>query len=259
MNRKLLLESSLRIMSRNKLRTFFMSIGVAVGVATLIAGQSLGTGATKQIGERMDKMFGPGTIYVFSPTLSYGDLESIEDQLEQVVATSPRFGGGEAEISYQGINRQAAVFGHSEKAELVWNRGVIDGRFFTTSDINKTARVALIGPRLAEELFAEADPIDEEILIGSVPFRIIGVLESVGPQSAGSDFQEQGLVAHAQELRGLLAVPARAEEHALDRLALGLPRHPATDLPQRDVSGRLLDLPHEQLEPRAIVLPRLPP
>ena len=47
MNRKLLLESSLRIMSRNKLRTFFMSIGVAVGVATLIAGQSLGTGATQ--------------------------------------------------------------------------------------------------------------------------------------------------------------------------------------------------------------------
>ena len=103
-------------------------------------------------------MFGPGTIYVFSPTLAYGDLEAIEDQLEQVVATSPRFGGGESEISYQGINRQAAVFGHSEKAESVWNRGVIDGRFFTTSDINKTARVALIGPRLAEVAVCRGRP-----------------------------------------------------------------------------------------------------
>ena len=43
MNRKLLLQSSLRIMLRNKLRTMFMSIGVMIGVGTLIAGQSLGS------------------------------------------------------------------------------------------------------------------------------------------------------------------------------------------------------------------------
>ncbi len=203
MNSKLLLKNSLRIMSRNKLRTFFMSIGVAVGVATLIAGQSLGTGANKQIGERMDKMFGPGTIYVFSSTLAYDDLEAIEDELEQVIATSPRFGGAESEISYQGINRQAAVFGHSEKAEFVWNRSVIDGRFFTSSDIKKTARVALIGPRLAESMFAEADPVGEEILIGSVPLRIIGVLEPIGIDPHGEDRDEDIYVPITTAMRRL--------------------------------------------------------
>ena len=203
MNSKLLLKNSLRIMSRNKLRTFFMSIGVAVGVATLIAGQSLGTGANKQIGERMDKMFGPGTIYVFSSTLAYDDLEAIEDELEQVIATSPRFGGAESEISYQGINRQAAVFGHSEKAEFVWNRSVIDGRFFTSNDIKKTARVALIGPRLAESMFAEADPVGEEILIGSVPFRIIGVLEPIGIDPHGEDRDEDIYVPITTAMRRL--------------------------------------------------------
>jgi len=202
MNRKLLLKSSLRIMSRNKLRTLFMSIGVAVGVATLIAGQSLGTGANKQIGERMDKMFGSGTIYVFSGTLTYEDLEAIE-QLEQVIATSPRFGGGESEIRYQGVNRQAAVFGHSEKAEFVWNRSVIDGRFFTRTDINKTARVALIGTRLAEVMFAEADPIGEEILIATVPFRIIGVLEPIGIDPHGEDRDEDIYVPITTAMRRL--------------------------------------------------------
>ena len=203
MNSKLLLKNSLRIMSRNKLRTFFMSIGVAVGVATLIAGQSLGTGASRQIGERMDKMFGPGTIYVFSSTLAYDDLEAIEDELEQVIATSPRFGGAESEISYQGINRQAAVFGHSEKAEFVWNRSVIDGRFFTSNDVKKTARVALIGPRLAESMFAEADPVGEEILISSVPFRIIGVLEPIGIDPHGEDRDEDIYVPITTAMRRL--------------------------------------------------------
>ena len=203
MNRKLLLKGSLRIMSRNKLRTLFMSIGVAVGVATLIAGQSLSTGANKQIGERVNKMFGPGTILIFSSTLAYGDLEAIEDQLEQVIATSPRFGGGESEISYQGVNRQAAVFGHSEKAEFVWNRGVINGRFFNSDDISSVARVALIGTRLAETLFAGADPVDEEILIASVPFRIIGVLESVGIDPHGEDRDEDIFVPITTAMRRL--------------------------------------------------------
>ncbi len=203
MNTKLLLKSSLRILSRNKLRTFFMSIGVALGVATLVAGQSLGTGAGKQISERMDKMFSPGSIYIFSPTLSNADLEAIEDQLEQVVAASPRFGGGESEIGYQGIKRQAAVFGHTEKAEFVWSRSVIDGRFLTASDINKSARVALIGTRLADKLFADADPIDKEILIGSVPFRIVGVLESIGIDPHGEDRDEDVYVPITTAMRRL--------------------------------------------------------
>ena len=155
MNRKLLLKSSLLGMSRNKLRTLFMSIGVMIGVATLIAGQS------------------------------------IEEQMEQVVASAARFGGGESEISYQGINQKAAVFGHTVEGESVWNRGVIEGRFFSNRDMSKTARVALLGHRLAELLFgADGDPLNKEILIGSVPFRVIGVLEPAGIDPHGEDRDE---------------------------------------------------------------------
>ena len=74
MNRKLLLKSSLRIMSRNKLRTLFMSIGVMIGVATLIAGQSLGGGAEQQLKQRVDKVFSPGSIMLVSRTLTDSDV-----------------------------------------------------------------------------------------------------------------------------------------------------------------------------------------
>jgi len=204
MNRKLLLQNSVRMMLRNKLRTLFMSIGVMIGVATLIAGQSLGTGAEEQITQRVSKMFGPGTIFLVSRTLTYADIEAIEESMDQVVASSPRFGGGESEISYQGINRQAVVFGHSEKAEFVWNRGVTEGRFFTTEDLAKTARVALIGHRLAELMFGEdKDPIGEEILIGSSPFRIVGVLEPAGIDPHGEDRDEDIFVPITTAMRRL--------------------------------------------------------
>jgi len=191
MNRKLLIQSSLRILLRNKLRTLFMSVGVMIGVGTLIAGQSLGAGVEKEIKQRVNKIFSPGSIMLVSSTLTYSDVEAIESQLDQVIASAPRWGYAEFEISFQGSNRKAAVFGHTVEGETVWNRSVTEGRFFTSSDISKAARVALIGHRLAELLFGEGnDAIDQEIMIGSVPFRIIGVLESQGIDPHGEDRDE---------------------------------------------------------------------
>jgi putative ABC transport system permease protein len=191
MNRKLLLKNSLRIMFRNKLRTLFMSIGVMIGVGTLIAGQSLGSGAEQQLNQRVNKIFSPGSIMLVSGTLTNADVEAVEQQMEQVVASAARFGGGESEISYQGVNHKAAVFGHTVEGETVWNRSVIEGRYFTNSDMSKTARVALLGHRLSELLFgADGDPIGEEILIASVPFRVIGVLEPAGIDPHGEDRDE---------------------------------------------------------------------
>jgi hypothetical protein len=51
MNEIRLIQSSFRNLARFKLRSFFMSIGVAVGVATLIAGNSLGGGAAQKISD----------------------------------------------------------------------------------------------------------------------------------------------------------------------------------------------------------------
>ena len=204
MNNKLLLQGSLRSMMRNKLRTLFMSIGVMIGVGTLIAGQSLGTGAEKEITERVNKLFGPGSIMVISRTLTYGDIEAIESQMGQVIASAPRFGYVEEDISAGGLSRKAAVFGHTVEGETVWNRGVSEGRYFTNGDMSKTARVALIGHRLSDALFGEGgDAIDQEIMIGSVPFRIVGVLEPAGIDPHGEDRDEDIYVPITTAMRRL--------------------------------------------------------
>ena len=65
MNRRLL-ASSARLLSRNRMRTFFMSIGVAIGVATLVAGRSLGVGSEQELRRKIDIIFGPGTMLVIA-------------------------------------------------------------------------------------------------------------------------------------------------------------------------------------------------
>ena len=90
MNRKLLVKTSLRNLSRFKLRSFFMSIGIVLGVATLIVGNTLGGGAAQKISDQIDQMFGPGTIFIASSELKQADLQAVENELDQVVAASPR-------------------------------------------------------------------------------------------------------------------------------------------------------------------------
>jgi len=187
MNWKLLLNSSLRNLGRFKLRSFFMSIGVILGVATLIVGSTLGTGAAEKIGDQIDQMFGPGTIYIASYELKEADLQAVADELDQVVAYAPRMMLGENEISSASRSSQAGVAGYSENADFVWNRSVTDGRFFVGRDIERAARVALIGNKLRDELFADGDAIGEEIMIGSVPFEVVGILEPIGIDPHGED------------------------------------------------------------------------
>jgi putative ABC transport system permease protein len=187
MNYPQLLRDSLRTLTRFKLRSFFMSIGVILGVATLVVGSTLGGGAEQKIADQINQMFGPGTIFVASPELKATDLVAIEDQVDQIIAVGPRMMLGEKEIGYAGTNARAGVAGYTANADYVWNRTVTDGRFFTTADVDRAARVALIGNKLEVELFGTNSGIGEEILVDSVPLEVVGILEPIGIDPHGED------------------------------------------------------------------------
>jgi putative ABC transport system permease protein len=187
MNYQRLLSSSLRNLARFKLRSFFMSIGVILGVATLVVGSTLGSGAEQKISDQINRMFGPGTIFVASNELKVADLDAIEDRVDQVTAVGPRMMLGEKEISYAGTDAQAGVAGYTANADYVWNRTVTDGRFFRESDVDRAARVALIGNKLESKLFGMSSGVGAEILVDSVPFEIVGILEPIGIDPHGED------------------------------------------------------------------------
>jgi len=187
MNYQRLLSGSLHNLARFKLRSFFMSIGVVLGVATLVVGSALGSGAEQKIADQINQMFGPGTIFVASNELKMADLDAVEDQVDQVTAVAPRMMLGAKEISYAGTGAQAGVAGYTANAEYVWNRTVTNGRFFKDSDVDRAARVALIGDKLEAELFGASGAVGEEILVDSVPFEVVGILEPIGIDPHGED------------------------------------------------------------------------
>jgi putative ABC transport system permease protein len=187
MNWRILLAGSVRTFGRFRLRSFFMSIGVALGVATLIAGNAVGSGFAKRLAEGLDRMVGPGAILVSASQLKIEDLEAIADRMDQVVATGPFLMLGPQEVQYAGTNRRASVSGVSENGDYVWSRGVVEGRFFDERDIQRAARVALVGTELKDRLFGGGEAVGEEILVNAIPFEVIGVLEPIGIDPHGED------------------------------------------------------------------------
>lgn len=203
MNARLMMAGSLRTLSRHRLRTFFMGLGVVVGVAALVVTRSLGTGAEEEMLRRMDKLFGAGSIIIVNSgvpmhggkarpeKLSIADLEAIARDLDEVAAWDPSIFTGGREVRREGVSRKLMIVGHSERADVVWGRGVSRGEFFTAADVASASRVALLGSKTAAALFGGGDPIGGTIRIGNAPFRVKGVLEDHGIDPHGMDRDDE--------------------------------------------------------------------
>jgi putative ABC transport system permease protein len=191
----------LRSLNRHRLRTMFMMLGTFVGVVALTLTVSIGQNTKEQILERMNRMFGGSSVMIAgsgtsmrggpragaASTLTLQDLNDIAATVEGIEAWDPLHMLGEREVVWEGRSRSVRVMGHSERAALVWNRGVSRGSFFTERDVASSARVALLGENLARDLFGDVDPIGEQIRIGTVPFQVTGVLEVQGVDPHGLD------------------------------------------------------------------------
>ena len=192
---------SIRAMNRNRLRTFFMMLGTFIGVGALMVILAIGRGTQAQVLRRFDKMFSGSTMFVRAgggrvrmgahgpptTTLTLEDIKAINDQLDEVILVDPIQMGGEREVTFEGRTSRLRVEGHSEAAEVVWNRPVTQGSYFTARDVSSSARVALLGPTAATELFGDQDPIGQQIRIGSIPFEVLGILAPLGIDPHGLD------------------------------------------------------------------------
>jgi len=203
MNKRLLLAGSVRVFTRYKLRSFFMGLGIVIGVAALVVMRSVGSGAERDMLAKIERMFSGSSIIIVNGSgamhggrrepgkLTIEDLEAIDDQLEQVVDWDPTLAAGGQEAHYGDRSRSLLIIGHSERAATVWGRGVADGEFLSVVDVRSDARVALIGGVAAEALFGDEDPVGKNIRIGSAPFRVKGVLEPYGVDPHGMNRDDE--------------------------------------------------------------------
>jgi len=221
MNKYKIIESSFRILRRNKLTTFFMILGIVIGIAALSLTFSLGKGAEKQLTEKVRKLFSPNNILITSgrvelesgrssessvTNLKISDIEAIMNGVSgitmyDVFQTTP-----ERDVIFGNKNISTAINGGTAEGELVWRRSVTGGEYLSKADEQSSARVALIGTKIAKRLFEGLNPVGEQIRVGSVPFTVKGVLEERGIDPHGTDLDMNIIVPITTLMKRLMNV-----------------------------------------------------
>lgn len=188
---------ALESLNGNKMRSGLTVLGIVIGVAAVIAMLSVGRGAEASITGSISGI-GTNLLFIFrgdfSDTirnpkpLTLGDAQAIGDpfQAPSVAAVAPALQGN-VEVSFGGERTTTQVIGATPEYFPVRNYRVTEGDTIVEEHILGRASVVVVGPDVADKLFGRRNGITgETIRIEGQPFRILGVLESKGGGSFGS-------------------------------------------------------------------------
>jgi len=225
-----LVTHSLRSVTRFKLRSGFIMIGGLVGVAALSFVLAVGDAERRKMVDTVRQLFGANSILILaggtelmsgprpgSARLTIDDLEALARELPEIEVWDPQQAMPAAAVRYGDATATVRVLGESERSERVWNRSVARGEYFDAAAVASSARVALIGRTAARELFGAGDPLGAEVLIGAVPFRVIGVLETFGTDLHGMDRDNEIVMPISTLQRRLMNVDSIASAKLLVR------------------------------------------
>lgn len=214
-----LVKHSIRSMRRYKLRSGFIMLGSFVGAAALTLVVAAGQATERKVLATVEQLFGASSIVVLaggtqlmsgprpnSARLTIDDMEAVAEAIPDVAAWDPQQAMPDVTVRHERATATARILGHSERAEHVWDRGVTRGAYFDVASVRSSERVALIGENVAAELFGSADPIGAEITIGTVPFRVTGVLERFGTDVHGLDRDDEIIVPITTMMRRMMNV-----------------------------------------------------
>lgn len=204
MNLSILFKSALTSILRNKMRSFLTTLGVVIGVLSVILLTSIGNGLTVVVEEQFQSL-GSNVLVVTPGELVNDEGGFSQDQAALGFANSkltiengrsleragyPIIGaaalaGGNAEARTPQGKRSGMIVATFPSYASIRNTTVSSGRFLSESDISGNRKVVVIGSKIAEKLFAGMDPLGKQITLNKVKFEVIGVADKVAAGSFG--------------------------------------------------------------------------
>ncbi len=185
------LRMAIRNLSANKIRSLLTMLGVIIGVAAVIDMVALGQGAQQQVTQNITAM-GSNLVMVFAgrgnrrggsfgggQPLTNSLLPALQNASRKLAAIAPEVRGSFT-IREGDNSMDSSVIGCTLPYFKLRNYQIARGRAFLESEVEGRRRVAVIGSYVAEQLFPAADPLGQDIKVGVVRFKIVGVLKEKG-------------------------------------------------------------------------------
>lgn len=175
----------------HRLRSFLTSLGIIIGVASVVAVISLIQGLSQSISRQFEGL-GGNALTVSAKNeykdilrgkfnyLRQGDVDQLRFHVDGVRIISPLFNFGSGEVRYGATTATARTMASTPSYQEVQQRYTQLGRFLTESDERTARRVCVIGQKLIESLHLPENPIGQFVQFSGDWFKIVGVLEKRG-------------------------------------------------------------------------------
>ena len=209
---------------RNPLRSALSTLGVAIGIASVVAVASVSDGLTRTVTSEFGNV-GGGTITVmYSPPrdelgrrrsfLTLEDGEQAFRESPAVDAFDPE-ARSEAEVRFGDESRQMDVTGVGPLHLEVSGRALGRGRFLNWEDMERQTRAAVVGSEFFDELGGVTEPVGSQLLVDGMLFTVVGVLEDA----------ERGLLSIGDPNQSLLIPVTTAQTRLGDGIPMFLQLH----------------------------------
>ncbi|MCI0514191.1 ABC transporter permease [candidate division KSB1 bacterium] len=181
----------------NKMRSALTTLGIVIGVATIIGMMSIIQGLQNFMVAELS-VLGSGTFQIQKdPPVQFGHLDekyerrkilkfehaqAIKEQATLVKAVGPQtyLWGQTIKHRDKKTNPEILVFGATPEFQVVYSYFVDEGRFISDTDVEFNRNVIILGLDVVETLFPHSNPVGEEVRIGTNRFRVVGTLERQG-------------------------------------------------------------------------------
>ncbi|KLE32305.1 ABC transporter permease [Aurantiacibacter gangjinensis] len=183
---------ALREIKRHLLRSFLTTLGIIIGVAAVITMVTLGQGLTADVQEDISGL-GSDVFIVFPsqvspntppPPFERADILAVQNQIAGVEYAAGSVSRS-ATAFHNGQDWQTSVQGAERAFFDAQNIEVVEGRRFNDEEETRGESVCIIGPTVAEKIFIEGQIVGEEMRIGNVACRVIGVTEERSSSGGG--------------------------------------------------------------------------
>ncbi len=197
---------SFRAMFANPMRTLLTMLGIVIGIASVTLMLAVGDGIKAFINKQLAAL-GSNLVIVQADsrkavgarlrtgtvqTMTVDDAEAI-NRLPSVLGAAPMLTTF-SQISFGNDNSNNQVQGTTPVAFVIRNLRLAKGIPLSDLDVATAARVAVLGKKVAEQLFYKTDPIGQRIRIDNQSFQVIGVLDNEGQSFDVGDIGEVAMV-----------------------------------------------------------------
>ena len=197
---------ALRGLRLNRGNTFLMTLGVMVGITSLTVIVAIGDGIKVKVLDRIANIgFGPESFSVIAGagrmffTRSKNTISmTLEDAEDLLALPTVRLVVPRQRKRMQIINKReftsTRVYGVTPDWQLARGWKIVDGNFFSASNLDRKKRVVVLGATPTRKLFKGKDPIGKMVRLQNQFYEVIGLLEEKGLTESGYDPDDRALI-----------------------------------------------------------------